>query len=212
MLGVTIDSNLTFESHINNLCKKASAKLNALARIAGYMDTAKHKIIMKSFITSQFGYCPLIWMFHSRRLNNKINSIHERALRIAYGDHNSSFQDLLNTDNSVSVHCRNLQVLATELYKIKKNIAPIFLNEIFKERNIQYNLKGNSSFISRNVNSVYHGTESLAFLGPKIWDLVPDEIKTSENINIFKDKIKKWVPENCPCRLCRTYIQNVGFI
>ena len=69
LLGVTIDSNLTFESHINNLCKKSSAKLNALARISGYMGITKRRIIMKSFITSQFSYCPLIWMFHSRVLN-----------------------------------------------------------------------------------------------------------------------------------------------
>ena len=76
LLGVLIDSNLTFVSHINNLCKKASQKLNALARISSYMNIRKKKVLMKSFITSQFGYCPLIWMFHSRALNNKINSIH----------------------------------------------------------------------------------------------------------------------------------------
>ena len=76
LLGITIDSNLSFEEHIKNMCKKASPKLNALARIAGYMDIQKRRTIMKSFITPQFGYYPLVWMFHSRSLNNKINSIH----------------------------------------------------------------------------------------------------------------------------------------
>ena len=212
LLGVTIDSNLTFENHINNLCKKASAKLNALARIAGYMDITKRRIIMKSFITSQFGYCPLIWMFHSRRLNNKINLIHERALRITYGDRISTFQELLSKDNSVSIHHRNLQVLATEIFRIRNNMAPEFLNEIFQERTLQYNLRRRNPFHIRRVNSVYNGTESLSFLGPKIWNLVPEEIKTSETVDIFKNKIKKWIPENCPCRLCRVYIQNVGFV
>ena len=84
LLGITIDSNLTFQTHVNNICKKASQKLNALARVSSYMDTQKKIILMKSFIISQFGYCPLIWMFHSKALNNKINSIHERALRISY--------------------------------------------------------------------------------------------------------------------------------
>ena len=115
LLGITIDSNLSFNTHINNLCKKASAKLNALARISGYMNLPKRRMIMKSFITSQFGYCPLIWMFHSRALNNKINSIHERALRITYNDSKSTFEELLSKDNSVSIHHRNLQVLATEM-------------------------------------------------------------------------------------------------
>ena len=65
------------------MLKKASTKLHALARLSGYMDLPKHRMIMK---TSQFGYCPLISMFHSRALNNKISSIHERALRITYND------------------------------------------------------------------------------------------------------------------------------
>ena len=86
LLGITIDHELKFDDHVNRLCKKASLKLNALARIAPFMNVSKKRIIMKSFIESQFGYCPLIWMFHSRGLNNKINRIHERALRITYND------------------------------------------------------------------------------------------------------------------------------
>ena len=116
LLGITIDSNLTFENHINNTCKRASQKLNTLARVSPYMNMQKRRIIMKSFVTSQFGYCPLIWMFHSRRLNNKISYIHERALRITYQDRISTFQELSNKDNSVSIHHRNLQALATEMF------------------------------------------------------------------------------------------------
>ena len=135
LLGVTIDSNLTFENHINNICKRASQKLNALARVAPYMNMQKRRIIMKSFVTSQFGYCPLIWMFHSRRLSNKINSIHERALRITYQDHISTFQELLNKDNSVSIHHGNLQALATEMFKIHRSLSPVILREIFVPKN-----------------------------------------------------------------------------
>ena len=65
LLGITIDSNLTFENHINSICKKASQTLNTLARIAPYMNIQKRRAIMKSFVTSQFSYYPLIWMFHS---------------------------------------------------------------------------------------------------------------------------------------------------
>ena len=212
LLGVLIDSNLTFVSHINNLCKKASQKLNALARISSYMNIRKKKILMKSFITSQFGYCPLIWMFHSRALNNKINSIHERALRITYDDKTSTFQQLLEMDHSVSIHQRNLQVLATEMFKVYKEISPDLLNDVFIQSTSKYNLRNDNCFKSRKVRSVYFGTESLSFLGPKIWNQVPSEIKDSENIEIFKRKIKAWSFSECPCRLCKVFIQHVGFI
>ena len=89
---------------------------------------------MKAYITPQFGYCPLVGMSYSRSLNHKINSLHERALRI----------------------------------------------------------------------SVY--------VGPKIWDLVPNEIKEPESLNGLKFKIKRWVPEGCPCRICKIYLGQVGFI
>ena len=176
------------------------------------MNLSKRRTIMKSFVASQFGYCPLIWMFHSRRLNNKINSIHERALRITYQDRISTFQELLNKDNSVSIHHRNLQVLATEMFKIHNGLSPDILNELFVPKRTSYNLRRNDTFERRQVHSVYNGTESLSFLGPKIWDLVPTEIKESESLEAFKVRIRKWIPSECPCRLCRTYIQQVGFI
>ena len=78
LLDIKLDSPLSFKGHITSLCKKASQKLHALARIVNYMDLPKRKVLMKAFITSQFSYCPLIWMLHSRTLNNRINNIHER--------------------------------------------------------------------------------------------------------------------------------------
>ena len=106
LLGVNIDSDFSFDKHINNLCKNAGAKLNALARIASYMDIKKCRMIMKAFITSQFSYCPLIWIFHSRALNNKINTIHERSLIITYNDRASTFEELLRKDNSVHINLK----------------------------------------------------------------------------------------------------------
>ena len=94
---------------------------------------------MKAFITSQFSYCPLIWMFHSRNLNNKINRIHERALRLV-DQNNLSFSELLDLDNSVAVHPKNLQVLVTEM-EFKNGIAPEIMKDIFELQNPSYNLR-----------------------------------------------------------------------
>ena len=151
---------------------------------------------MKSFVTSRFGYCPLIWILHNRRLN----SILKRALRIIYHDHISTFQELLNKGNSLSIYHRNLQDLATEMFKVHRGLSPDVLREILVPKISSYNLRRNNTFKRRQVHSVCHGTESLSFLGPKIWYLVSLERKT------------KWIPFECPCRLCRTYIQQVGFL
>ena len=89
-----------FRTSVKNLFRKARQKVHALARIANYMDISKKRGIMKAFILSQFSYCPLVWMFHSRSLNHRINKINERALRIVYNDHQCTFEELLERDNS----------------------------------------------------------------------------------------------------------------
>ena len=165
---MTIDSDLKFDIHVNNLCKKATQKLNALARISGYMDSSKKRTIMKAFITSHFSYCPLVWMFHSRELNNKINRIHERSLRLVYSDKTSTFQELLDKDKSVSVHHKNIQVLATEIYKTVNGLAPTIMNSIFETKDIEYNLRNKINFKSCRINSVRYDIDSLTYLGPKI--------------------------------------------
>ena len=98
------------------------------------------------------------------------------------------------------------------MFKIFKNLSPDIVREIFQERSVPYNLRSDNNFASRHVNSVYHGTESLSFLGPKIWEQVPPELKALESLDMFKTQIKKWIPLNCPCRLCRTYLPQIGFI
>ena len=211
LLGVTIDSKLTTNEHVTNLCKQASKKLHALARISRYMSTGKRKLIMKSFITSQFGYCPLVWMMHSRILNNRINKIHERALRIVYDDINSSFEELLRRDDSVTIHTRNIQSLATELFKVVNGESPEIMKQVFSlKKNVPYCTK--FPFKTRNVRTVAYGTNTLSFLGPKIWSIVPTAIKESKSLVEFKREIRKWIPERCPCRLCFTYITDLGFV
>ena len=117
-LGIKIVNKLDFNEHVSSICKKASLKLHELARILPSMDKHKLRILMKAFIESQFGYCPLIWMFHSRTLNNKIYRLHER---LVYKDNKSSFRELLTVDNSFTIHHRNLQKLATGMYKVLWN-------------------------------------------------------------------------------------------
>lgn len=212
LLGVTIDKNLTFDYHISNICAKAGKKLTALSRISRLMPFEKRKLLMRSFIGSQFTYAPLTWMFHDRRSSNKINRLHERALRIVYKDDTLSFEELLEKDESVTIHVRNLQSLAIELYKVKNDLSPILMKNVFlKKPQERPNLRSQADFFSPQISSVHYGQDSLKYLGPKLWNNIPEDIKSSPTLEIFKTNIKKWKPD-CPCRLCKSYIQGVGYV
>ena len=190
LLGITIDNKLSFDEHISKLCKKASLKLHALSRVSSYFSSDKLKVILKAFIESQFGYCPLIWMFHSRALNHRINRIHERALKLVYKNPTLTFEELLVKDNSFTIHDRNLQRLATEMYKIINENSPSIMKEIFPMSSNPYDLRNKNPFQTHNVNSVYNGTETLAYRGPKTWAMVPTEIKKLKPLDKFISKIK----------------------
>ena len=212
LLGITIDSELKFGIHVNNICNKASWKLHALATISRFMTPQKLKMIMKAFVLSQFNYCPLVWMFHSREINNRINRIHERALRIAYKDQHSTFLELLDKDGAVTIHHRNIQILATEIYKFMHNLSPKIMGEVFKLNDSKRNLRVGPSFASKNIRTVHYGLQSISYLAPRIWILVPKIVKESPSLNFFKKGIKQWVPYGCPYRLCQQYVQGLGFI
>ena len=106
LLEMRIDSDLTFKEHVTSIYSKANQNLHALTRVSKYMSLQKRCILMRSFITSQFNYYPIVWMFHSRSLNNKVNHIHERT-HIVYRDSQSSFAVLLVKDNSFTIHQKN---------------------------------------------------------------------------------------------------------
>ena len=188
LLGVVINSEATFAKHIENLCRKTNQKLHALASEANFMTLEKR---LKTFVFSQFNYCPLVWMCHSKKLN-KINRLQERALCIEYNDKSSTFYQLLEKDKSVTIHTRILQYLATEIFKLKIGILPTIITEIFKfYDNTAHNLRSGPVLERRHNRTTNSGVESISTLGTKIWALVPENLRQSTSLNIFKGGIKK---------------------
>ena len=97
---------------------------------------------MTSFLNAQLNYCPLIWMLHSRSNNSKIKHFHERCLRLIYKDKQSSYEELLIKDSTVSIHHRNIPTHTAEMFKVKKKMSPEIIFHTFTKRiNNHYNLR-----------------------------------------------------------------------
>ena len=116
-------------------------------------------------------------MCHGRGLNNKINNLHERALRIVYQDKKSNFETSLQRDKSVSIHIKNLQYLAADIYKVKNGLCPEIMKEIFIFHEPTYNLRSGNHLTRRNIRTTHYEIETISNLGAKICDLLPGEIK-----------------------------------
>ena len=136
------------------------------------MSLDKRKMLLRAFMESQFSYWPLIWMFHSRTLN-KLNQLHEKGLRIVYGG-KSKFDELLEKDSYFSIHHRNIQTLANEIFKFLNGLSPQIMNDVFQVKSsASYYLRDKNELYRRNPKTVAYGTESVSFMAPKIWSIVP---------------------------------------
>ena len=150
-------------------------------------------------------------MFHSRKLNNHLNRICERALRIIYQDHNSTFNEPLAKYGSFKIHDCNLQKLLIEIFKVKMKFAPEIMNEVFDFIECRYPLRSELRFKSQNICTVRYETETTTFVGSSIWTNMPNELKESTSLNEFKAKMKNWKLKNFPRKLCKIYIQRICY-
>ena len=135
-------------------------------------------------------------------MNKKINHVHERALRLIYNDYRTPLEELLKNDKSVSIHHRNIHSVAIEMYKVKNKVSPPFIQEIFDHMGYGRITRMGDKFTRPKVNKVYKGENSLRIFGPIVWNTSAE----------FKNYIKSWIPNDCPCRLCKHYVQGVGYI
>ena len=99
------------------------------------------------------------------------------------------------------------------MFRFYNGLSPPLMNNIFKlKTENSYNLRQVSEFSRPMIKNVYHGTESISYLGPKVWDILPEKLKNTDNLQHFKKEIKTWKPDNCPCRICKVYTESVGFL
>ena len=162
ILGIILDRNKGFNTHIKNICRKAGQKLSILLRISPYLDQGKEVLLYKSMIKSQFNYCPLVWMYCSRQSNNLINRVHERGLRLTYrNETNKEFQQILREKNEPTIHQKNWQVLMTEVYKTVNGIARPIMNSLFNFPENIHNIRNFQEIFSENRKTVKYGIETV---------------------------------------------------
>ena len=132
LLGVHLDDKLNFNLHISNICRSAANQLNALIRLKSYLSFNAKRVLINSYIISNFNYCPLVWIFSTAKSLNKIESLQKKALRLLYDDYSISYEDLLEKAGKVKTSVNRLRNLCVEIYKTINKLNPVFMNNIFK--------------------------------------------------------------------------------
>ena len=184
LLGITIDNNLVFRKHVENLCRETQYKLYALRRIRKYLTLDKAILLGNTFINSH--YALLIWIFCRKTLYFKIGKIHHRTPKVICKSE-EPYKNLLLQSSSVSVHQRHLRFLVREIYnKSTTKINPEFMWPYFNLNNITYNLRKGPMIYLPSTHSAYYGTNYVHFRASLIWSNLPRDIKSSKSVFEFK--------------------------
>ena len=168
-----------------------------------YISREKALIIYNAVISSNFNYCPLIWLFCNKGANKEINRTHKRVLRILYKDYESSFETLLTRNGSDSIHVKNVQKLMTEIYKSMNYLNPSLVWEFHEKKHVMYTLRIQNLWKLPTIKTLNFGLESLPFRSSFLWNTLDNRIKQEPTLACFKKRIKDWAGDRCTCKICR---------
>src|SRR6056300_284101 len=175
-------------------------------RMSKYLDYDSRMTIYKTFILSNFNYCPLIWMFTNKTNLIKIEKIQKRALRFICNDFTSTYEELLNKCQVPSIRIMTLRNLAIEVFKCVNELNPKYVNEMISIKNSSYNLRKHLNIERLKMKTSTYGLMSFRSYGPKIWNMLPNNMKISVCLNDFKNIIKTWRGPNCACKMCSSLL------
>ena len=203
LLGVKIDTKLSFIPHVTELCKKSNQKLRALRRVRHFLSEEQAKLLVNSYILSPFNYGPLVWMFCGKGGSSLIEKCHHRALCALKNKAISNYDDLLTDCNAVSIHTRNLKLLLTEVFKSTQGLGPRIMHGIFTALQSRYKLRSGHTLslpLYKKYNSAF-GINTFDFRAVSTWNKLPSSIKSLENLDSFTNALKNVSPI-CTCKSC----------
>ena len=211
LLGVAIDDKLNFTKHINNVCTKGARKVGVLMRFRNLIPTEAKFRIFKAFILPQLTYCHIV-SHHCRSSDKrKLERLQERALRAIYCDRTSTYEALLEKARLPTLCNRRLQNMDIFMYKVKTNLVPSYISELFSCDMSRYNLRNTDDFSLPRCNTITYGRHSLRYMGPYIWSKLHKSIKMADSLIAFKNQVRALdlsnvtSKNNCEnCKLCKT--------
>ena len=204
LLGINLDYMLKFDTHVSEICKKASQQLAVFKRLGRFLTKQGKLIIYNSFIASNFSYCPLAWHFCSVSSTNKLEKVQERALRFINNDYSSSINDLLKSTNTQPLHVRRLKQMACEVFKIVNKLSPEYINDLVNIKPSTYNFRAERLAEVPRVNTTRYGLRSFRSEAARVWNSLPNELRVAESYPQFRRMIRGWDGLGCKCPLCST--------
>ena len=202
LLGISIDYQLNFDSHIRSLCRKASQQLNVLKRIGSFLSRLNKLTIFHTFILSNFNFCPLAWHFCSKTNTKKLEKIQERALRFIYNDYDSSYEQLLSIACVPSLHVRRMRTMAAETFKILYKLAPLCLHDLVHFKNSNYSFRYSNIVDLPRVRTTKFGKKSFRYSAAELWNDLPEYIRSVGNFNQFTNLLQSWNGKIYKCTAC----------
>ena len=202
LLGLDIDENLNFIKHIKKMCKKASAKLNAIKRLSFYLSEKDKKLLVEAHVISHFNYSSTVWHFCGLVEVHKMEKLHERCIRFIYNEYNKSYFDLLEEKTLTTLYGKRTLAMCCETFKTVNGLNASYMKDIFTNRPSKYPSRNEENLYIPKVNQVTYGYKSYRVQGPKIWNFLPNEIKELKSYDAFKTKINDLAMPFCSCKNC----------
>ena len=179
--------NLASESMLK-MCARRPTKNSIHLLACSSTSTLKLEILINSSTKSQFNCCPLVWVFHDRVLNSKLNLIQERVLRLVCKGSEIECENLMK--RTFTTHNHSLQLFMIEIYQAKHSLNPTGMKDVFAERNTQYNLRNENHLRLPVAKTTTYGLETIEYRACRFWSTLPSYF----------------------CKLCKIYVRNLGFL
>ena len=192
LLGITLDKNINFKRHIQNICRKANNKTRAILRIRKFLNLEQAQVLAEAYISSNFRYCSLIWMFCGKMSDNLIVKTHYRILRAIYDTQTRSYEGLLRLSGKKKIHMQNFQILMVEVYKWLNNISPPFTWDYFKQKHTHYHLRNTQLLELSKCRTKTYELNTTLFKGALLWNKLPNHFKEAKSLIEFKYKNQEW--------------------